>query len=57
MCVCVCVFLLAFQGAHALLGDHLTEQVPTAGQSVQVVPGTVLALVEEDSLVTIEAQR
>jgi hypothetical protein len=51
------VFLLAFQGAHALLGHHLTEQVLTAGQAVQVVPGTVLALVEEDSLVTIETQR
>jgi hypothetical protein len=51
------VFLLAFEGAHAILGDHLTEQVPTAGQAVQVVPGTVLALVEEDSLVTIEVQR
>ena len=29
----------------------------TAGKAVQVVPGTVLALVEEDSLVKIEAQR
>jgi hypothetical protein len=31
--------------------------VLTAGQAVRVVPGTVLALVEQDSLVTIEAQR
>ena len=49
---------LAFQDAHTLkvLCDHL-KQVLTAGQAVRVVPGTVLALVEEDSLVTIEAQR
>ena len=48
--------LPALQAAHALLGDHL-KQVLTAGQAVQGVPGTVLALVEEGSLVTIEAQR